>query len=171
MVPPGGWTLAHKAGATIVDAPSATIAVTTYDRMSKSPSRDDVLRDMAARVGVDLPSRKGLLKRPQKREPVGGVTLSFYQFDKTRRSQQNGTLVVFITDSPSNAAVLGMAFVADHDKSSSDEAVRRAIESLQPPAAPVVSPERPVVQKARLQQTEPTREEPNYGLDLHPLSH
>jgi len=100
------------------------------------------------------------------------VTVSFYQFEKTRRSQQNGALLVFTTDLPSDAAILGVAFVSEDDRSAADQAIARAIESLNPPAVPVSNPERPEVQKARLNSNEPMPVEPNYGrLDLRPLSH
>lgn len=162
--------LAHKAGTTIAAGSAATIAVTTYDKLGKLRSRDDVLREVAAHVGVDLPTRKGLLpKRAHRRHPVAGVTVSFYQFEKIQRSQRTGVLVVFMTDLPSDAAVLGMAFVADGDKSEANQAIVRAVESLQPPAVRVTSPERPAVQKARLPSTDAPSDSSSYGLDLHPL--
>jgi hypothetical protein len=112
-----------------------------------------------------------LPKRPHKRQSVAGVTVSFYQFEHARRSHQHGALLVFTTDSPSDAAILGAAFVSDDDRRVADQAIVRAIESLNPPVASAASPAPPVVQKARLPATEPTPVESNYGLDLRPLSH
>jgi len=148
------------------------IAVTTFDRLNKSRSREAVIRELTERVGVTLPARKDLLpKKPHKRQPVGAITLSFYQFERVRRSQHTGVMLIFTTDLPSNAAVLGVAFVASDDRNTGDQAVLRAIESLTPPEASAPKPERAPLAKLRSSDsTEPRpAEKENYGLDLHTL--
>jgi len=165
---PRGWTFARDAHATIAANLGATIAVTTYDRSNRSRSRDAVLRRIAEGLGIDVAGRETLLpKRPHKRQPVGDVVVSLYELGRTRRSQQEGVLVVFTTDLPSDAAVLGVAFVTEHDKTTAGPQIVRAIESLDPPVAPGSSLEPPPVVKARLSSDVP--DEPNYGLDLHTL--
>jgi hypothetical protein len=98
---------------------------------------------------------------------VGDVVVSLYELGRARRSQQDGVLVVFTTDLPSDAAVLGVAFVTERDKATAGPQIVRAIESLDPPVAPGSSLEPPPVVKARLVSDVP--EEPNYGLDLRTL--
>ncbi len=83
IAPPGGWKFAQKEDATIAASAGATIAVTTYDRLSKSRSRDVVFREIAGGLGVDLAGREVLFpKRPHKRRPVGDVVVSLYELGR-----------------------------------------------------------------------------------------
>jgi hypothetical protein len=146
------------------------MGVTTYNRRTGARSRDHALRELASEIAIDLPPAKAALpKRPQKRQALGALTLSLYQIETAQRGGQHGVLVVFTTDLPSDAAILGIAFVGDGDRSGAEKAIARAIDSLEPPPAPVAMPERPVVQKARLSTDPPPTTEPTYGLDLRPL--
>jgi hypothetical protein len=175
-VPPAGWKFARASDRTLAAGPAAIIAVTTYDRLNTSRPRETVLRDVAERLGVVLPDRKSLFpKKPHQRHTVGEVGLSLYQFDRIRRSQENGVMVIFTTDLPSDAAVLGVAFVADNDRDNADQAILRAIESLNPPVAPGPTAERAPKLTAPASRRSPP-EPPNagtdqqgYHLDLHTL--
>jgi hypothetical protein len=154
--------------------PDAVLAVTTFDRLDKTRNREAILRELTEKVGVLVPARKDLLpKKPHKRQAVGAITLSLYQFDRVRRSQRDGMMVVFTSDLPSSAAVLGLAFVASDDKSQEDRAIVRAIESLSPPEAASPRPERTPAVKLRNSESpadDPAkRKKENYGLDLHTL--
>ncbi|HKQ70588.1 MAG TPA: hypothetical protein VJT73_14675 [Polyangiaceae bacterium] len=173
MAPPTGWKFAHAPAATFASVPDAMIAVTTFDRQNKSRSREAVVRELAEHVGVTLPARKDILPRkPHKRQPIGAITLSFYQFERVRRSQHHGVMLVFTTDLPSTEALLGVAFVASDDRNKGDQAVLRAIESLTPPD--VAAPTTEHAPTAKLRSSEPAAEpapaeKENYGLDLRKL--
>jgi hypothetical protein len=173
IVPPSGWRFAHASTTTFASMPDAVMAITTFDRLDKSRSRETILRELTEKLGVSIPARKELLpKKPHKRQAVGSITLSLYQFDRVRRSQQNGVMVVFTSDLPSSAAVLGLAFVAASDRRQEDRAVVRAIESLSPPEAAAPRPERTPTAKLHNSESEPdtpAKRKENYGLDLHTL--
>jgi hypothetical protein len=147
---------------TFAQIPSAMIAVTTYDRLDKARPREAILRELSERVGVAFPARKELFPRkPHKRQAVGAIMLSLYQFADVRHSQHHGVMVVFTTDLPSNAAVIGLAFVANDDKHRGNQAVLHAIESLSPPEVAGPAPER--VPKAGLPTSSSKSREPTDG--------
>jgi hypothetical protein len=152
------------------------LAVTTYSRRDQSRRRDTVVRELAQRVGIDVPARKDLFPRSsRKRQMVGGVVLSLHQVDGLRRAQTSGALLVFTTDLPSDAAILGVAFVASDDKNHADTAVLRAVASLLPPAAPGSAPEftpmptLPTSRSAVREKPKKEQDDQGYHLDLHTL--
>ncbi len=186
IAPPNGWRFAHASAETMAASPGAVIAVTTYDKHDTSRSRETVMRELSGRLGLTLPARRDLFpKKPHKRQAVAGIMLSLYQFGGVRRSEHRGVVLVFTTDMPSDAAILGVAFVADDDRSNGDQAIVRTIGSLALPEAAAPAPAPPRMSAAKLSNSPKTEipahapdvrrsaaskgtEKQNYGaLDLH----
>jgi hypothetical protein len=166
IAPPNGWKYAHASAETMAASQGAVIAVTTYDKRDASRSRDAVVRDLGGRLGLTLPAKRDLFpKKAHKRQAVAGIMLSLYQFGGVRRSEHRGALLVFTTDMPSDAAILGVAFVADDDKSDGDQAIVRAIGSLALPEATTAAPAPPRVSAAKL-STSPKTEIPAHAPDV-----
>jgi hypothetical protein len=131
--PPPQWTYAQGADATIAGSKSAILIISSQaNEATGSGNNETFLRSVAEQIKVVLPKRKRLLpKKPDKVQDVGELHLSLYQLDGAVREENKGALLVFTTKLPQGPALLGAAFVSDDDAENSDQAIFKAIESIE----------------------------------------
>jgi hypothetical protein len=119
---------------TTASVKSASLGVAMHDGAgvkNERGLREETLRRIASRLGVTLPRKRELLKRkPDKREKVGELDVDLYQIDGGNRDGKKGPLLVFVAKIGPGKALLGLGFVSDDDKDSSDSAIMKAIGSI-----------------------------------------
>jgi hypothetical protein len=141
FAPPVGWTYAQGAETTIAIGRHGALAVTTREKgddKSLREHREEMLRALAAQIGVLLPKKKHLIpKKPDQAEKISDLDVDFFQLDGSKREGKKGPLLIFTAELPERQVLLGVGFVSDDDEENSDGAIMNSIHSMaRAPAGP-----------------------------------
>ncbi len=138
---PVGWQYVQWPECTLVSSDTAALAIGATPEKNKDDkakkevkppeAKENALRELADRATIALPKRRGLLARkPDKVEQTGELKMSFFQFEGTKREQMKGTALVVTAELSESRTLIGLGFVADDDKSNSDESIMQSLSSL-----------------------------------------
>jgi hypothetical protein len=136
FTPPAGWIYAQLSGATVAESGDVTLAISGYDTDAKDAKKDAANRDAAfddllKQLGIDNTGKKKVpWKKPDAQHPVGALKLDLWELKGWVRGSKKGPLVVVAGPADNGKGVLFVGFVPDDDKTSADEAILKAIDSI-----------------------------------------
>ncbi|MBN9160580.1 MAG: hypothetical protein BGO98_02575 [Myxococcales bacterium 68-20] len=143
VAPPAGWKYAAEPSEVVALTDTAALAISTFESSAdkkpaavkaKKAKRDEAIARLAEKLGIARPKKLAFPAKPHQASKVHGIDVALYQFDGAKRGDEPGPMLVFVAQLVPDRALLGLAFVAEHDTTNADAAVLAAIDSLAPAA-------------------------------------
>lgn len=136
--PAVGWIYAQQSSSTVAQESDAGPAIAflgidldAKDTKKEVAAKDAALAELVKQLGLAPLKRKVAWKKPDDKKVVGALKLDLWQLKEAgSRGSRKGPLLVVAGPVSDGKTVVGLGFVPDDDKSSSDVAIMKSIESL-----------------------------------------
>ncbi len=138
FTPATSWVYAQQSSATVAQASDSGpvivflgIDVDVKDLKKQTATKDAAIVELCKQAGLSPLKRKVTWAKPDDKKSLGVISLDLWQLDEAGvRGPKKGPLLVVAGVTPSGKGIVGLGFVPDDDKSASDAAIMKSIESI-----------------------------------------
>jgi hypothetical protein len=136
--PTTGWVYAQLSSATIAQSGEQGPAIAflgfefpAKDAKKEAATRDATLSEVLKQLGMSPLKQKILWKTPEETEKINGFDVGLWQIKAGQRGTKKGSGVIAAAHVGEGKGVIAVGFVPDDDTSHAEEAIMKAIRSLE----------------------------------------